>query len=257
MTSIPEVIFENGDVKCRTTPWDRKIFQRDTFELEFLAQSERNPEFLTSTLLKITDVQKPSLFYGRVETNSLVHKRALFDAGFFSCETQFEIRRGGISRFSCPSELGTKRLNVTLGIPEDYDEIITIAGDVFNYSRFHEDPYIDPMLCQHRMASWAADLKKQNTPLLVSRNRAGKLDAFLYYKEIGADSIELVLGGSLPGKGVLTPFFWASFLEFFRQKGINTVTTKISAANIVIVNIYIFFGFKVSKVLVDFHKHVS
>lgn len=257
MKSIPECIFENSDVRCSTTPWDREVFQRDTYELEFLAQSDCTPESISSTLLKITDVQKPSLFYGRVEANSMIHKRALLDAGFFTCETQLEIRRGGISRFICPHELGSKRLPIAHGDFKDYDEIITIASDVFNYSRFHEDPYIDPVMCRLRMARWAAAMREQDTPLIVSRNRAGNLDAFLFYQEIGIDSIELILGGSLPGKGVLTPFFWASFFEFFRDKGINIVSTKISAANIVILNIYTLFGFKVSRVLLDFHKHVS
>jgi hypothetical protein len=257
MKIIPEYIFENTDVKCSATPWDRDIFQRDTYELEFPVQSDYSTERLSSALLKITDVKTPSLFYGRIDGNSMVHKRALINAGFFSCETQLEIRKGRLSHFVCPPELGTKRLSIADGKSEDYDEIISVAGNVFNYSRFHEDPYIDPVLCRHRMTRWAEALKKQNTPLIVSRNRAGNLDAFLYYKVISSDCIELVLGGSLPGKGVLTPFFWASFLEFFKGRGINSVSTKISAANIVIVNIYMFFDFKVSKVLLDFHKHVS
>jgi len=56
---------------------------------------------------------------------------------------------------------------------------------------------------------------------------------------------------------MLTPLFWASFLEYFKESDIKSVSTKISASNLVIANIYFLFGFSVTGTYFDYHKLVD
>jgi hypothetical protein len=161
-----------------------------------------------------------------------------------------------LHKYNPPIEFGKKRLNIKIATSDDYLEVASIAKNVFNYSRFHEDPFIDKQNVNNRMSMWAEDMFNQGIPLIVSRNVAGGLDAFLFYRIDAEGKVELILGGCLPDKGFLAPFFWASFMELFIQQGYKKIETKISASNIVIANIYISFGFSVKETLLDFHKHV-
>jgi hypothetical protein len=106
------------------------------------------------------------------------------------------------------------------------------------------------------MKLWCRDMALKELPLLIYRDLSGALCCFLFYRQVELGHIELLLGGSLPGKGLLTPLFWASFLEYFQHIGVKSITTNISASNIVIANIYFMFDFIIKDTLFDFHKIV-
>lgn len=244
-------------ITINSTPWDAKVFDVNTFEI-FMPKIER-PDINGAivSLNEMTSTESSSLFYSRIDANFNNNKRALLEAGFHSCETQLHVINSNIKNYSTPKELGNKRLQIELANTEDYSDVINSSLEVFKYSRFHEDPFVDSDLANSRMKYWCQDLRTQAVPLLTYRNRAGDLDSFIFYKIKDNDSVELILGGSLPGKGMMTPLFWASFIEHFKALGVSRIESKISASNIAIVNIYIFFGFVVKDVYFDFHKHVA
>lgn len=241
-------------IKVNPTPWDRKIFGLDTYEIILPVFDKSNAEDAQAELNQLTKVNHPAIFYSRINANLSINKLVLFNAGFINCETQLHITKN-IKNFEAPTELGTRRLQIILASERDYKDVVEQSVEVFKFSRFHEDPYIDTNLANLRMKNWAEDMKKNNTPLIVSRNRLNELESFIFYKKVDSKSVELILGGSMPGKGMLTPLFWVSFLEYFKGMGIERVETKISASNIVIFNIYLFFNFQIKSVFFDFHKH--
>jgi len=239
------------------TPWDTKALGISTFEITISETSAEQEDETVAHLIEATTASEKTLFYCRISANSIANKRILTRAGFYNCETQLQIHRGGIKNFLAPKEIGTKRLPITIATEQDYIDVGAEALRVFKYSRFHEDPFISPDVADNRMRTWCLDMHRQGISLLVSRNKFGQLDAFLFYKETKSQHIELILGGSVPGKGMLTPLFWASFLEHFKENGVKSISTKISASNLVIANIYFLFGFSVTSAYFDYHKLVA
>lgn len=243
-----------SEVKITPTPWDAKSLGVNTFEVSLPIIDNSNFDNVKNKLIEITSVNNASIFYTRISANSILEKKILMGSGFLNCETQLHIVKGNIKNFVSPKELGLRRLPIQHATEQDYAEIVQKSSEVFNYSRFHEDPYIDTDRANFRMKVWTGDLKIQKFPLLVSRNKNSDLDSFIFYKKNEAN-IELVLGGSMSGKGMMTPLFWASFIEYFRDLGVKNIETKISASNIVMANIYLFFNFQIKAVNFDFHKH--
>lgn len=244
------------EISCRPTPWDTNSFGINTFEISLQNINDLDVDAATTALIDITKANAPTLFYSRTNANFINNKLALLKAGFFNCETQLHIVNNNIKNYSTPIELGKRRLRISAGNNQDYIDVAEKSSQVFKYSRFHEDPFIKTDLSNLRMQFWCNDMHRQQLPLLVYRNNMNELDSFIFYKNVDENSIELVLGGSMPGKGMMTPLFWASFIEYFKSLGINRIETKISASNITIANIYIFFNFKIKATYFDFHKHV-
>jgi len=248
---------QHTSIKIEPTPWDTTALGIRTFELGLPDAEPDQESTITRSLIDITDAEEKTLYYCRISAGSPIHKRILTRAGFYNCETQLHMYRGGMGNFSAPKELGSKRLSIASATERDYIDVASEALNVFKYSRFHEDPFIDSATADNRMRVWCSDMQKQGVPLLVSRGKTGKLDAFLFYRHTANKHVELILGGSLPGKGMLSPLFWASFLEYFKAIEIKSISTKISASNLVIANIYLLFGFSVKTVHFDYHKLVD
>lgn len=251
-------MFENEiSIQVQATPWDATSLGLKTYDLNIRDFDQSQMGNAKNVLDKITNVAEDSLFYSRINATSLKLKELLTSCGFYNCETQLHIYKSGLKKFAAPTELGSRRLPIIHAENDDYLEVASIAPQIFKFSRFHEDPFIAPEKADKRMELWCRDMHDKKTPLLISRDRNGKLDSFLYYIKAENDHIDLILGGSLPGKGMLTPLFWASFLEYFQQMGIKSIATKISASNIVIANIYMLFGFSLKGTYIDFHKLVN
>jgi len=243
-------------IECHPTPWDTNAFGVKTYEIVIPNINNLDVANAIEEVNQITSVKNSSLFCSRINAKFNNCKLVLYEAGFHNCETQLHIINSNIKNYSTPKELGNRRLQLDLAVSQDYIEVAKKSSEVFKFSRFHEDPYVKPELANLRMQLWCEDMHKQKVPLLIYKNKAGELDSFIYYKNTNENSVELILGGSMPGKGMMTPLFWASFIEYFQAIGINCIKTKISASNITIANIYIFFDFRIKETYFDFHKHI-
>jgi hypothetical protein len=244
-------------IKIRKTPWDAKAFGIDTFELIFDEVDEGSEGTVFEKFNELIKLNNKSLLYCRLNSNLKVNKRILYRSGFNNVETQLHIVNGNIKRFTFPEQLGKRKLQISCANEEDYIAVSEISPLVFNFSRFHEDPFINKDLADLRMRFWCEYMHKIKMPLLVYRNRANELDSFIYYRNTNNSTIELVLGGSVPGRGMMTPLFWASFIDYFKNLGVSRIETKISASNISIANIYTFFNFIIKETYFDFHKHIT
>lgn len=239
----------------QVTPWEARAFGLDTFEVSLNVSSDEFIDAATRELNELTNINKPAIFYGRINANKVDEKVVLLKSNFFACETQLQIFNT-LSGYRTPKELGVRRMPINSATDVDYIDVCKVAPNTFGYSRFHEDPFVSKNLANIRMRLWCEDMHRNNTPLLVSRGKSGEIDSFIFYKIIDDKRIELILGGSVPGKGALTPVFWASLIEYFCELGYKYIETKISASNISILNIYLFFHFKVKNTYIDFHKHI-
>ena len=57
--------------------------------------------------------------------------------------------------------------------------------------------------------------------------------------------------------GMLGPLLWAGVLDQLEAGGVRTVTSKISAANIAVLNLYAALGFRFMEPEFTFHRHAS
>lgn len=237
----------------RDTPWDQKVFQKKTVEL---LSVECNCSQICTEMLKAFEADIESeLIYGRFNASDQIKKKALLDASYFPCETALDIVLPKLESYQLPGIFRKRKLSIESPDSNVQTQIAEAASRMFNYSRFHEDPYIPVELANQRMSSWTVDLFQKNVPALVHTNPKGKLIAFLFY-QTEEKTVDLILGGSVMGQGMYAPFFFGSIIQHFMDQGKKKIRTTVSAANKGILNLYIALGFNVSETKMDYHKHL-
>lgn len=242
-------------ISYRATPWDERVFKVKTLEL--LAIDTGDMALAQHALAQLIDSPAPGLIYGRFDTNNQAVKKLLISHGFFIAEVAMSIFYPNLQKYETPALLTKKVLPLSQVVSQDHQQIINIAREAFHYSRFHEDPFIDSNLSCERMANWARDMLANQTPCLVYRNNDGEVISFLFYEHPAPAEVKLLLGGSAANKGMYSPYFWISFMEYFKTKQCKKVTTVISASNKGVMSLYLDLGFKVSSCNADYHLHLS
>lgn len=236
----------------RETPWDAAIFGFKTSELLSVSYKDhRAVEQLLDLFDQANREGAVRFTYTRVAAQDLLLKQALQDRGFYFAETTCKVGLN-ITDGTNFSAILKSNLGVAPAIPEDYPQIKAIAQGSFNYGRFVEDPYLSPELTRIRNGVWIDDMVRRGKQALVYR-KGGLVRSFMIY-HTAETKCELILGGSDQNLGYLTPLFWSAVFSQLQQSGVRRIETTISAANVVIFNIYSLFGFKLHATLFGFHK---
>jgi len=134
----------------------------------------------------------------------------------------------------------------------DFQQIADISERAFDYSRFHEDPNIKIEHARLRYRNWIKDLQDQGSSFKIYKTE-GQVHSFLAYIK-DKNKVTLQLGGSDVDKGYLSPYFWSSFMNDFKNEGAKRVSAVISASNLNIFNLYIQLKFSIEKVELGFHR---
>lgn len=239
----------------RTTPWDAAVFGHPTGEI--LSIRYRDPARLAE-LMALWGVQRRRaglrLCVTRVPADDRDLRRALIESGFVQVETALRMVHARLGRPVGKPPFADD-LKLEEPVPGDEQALVAIGRDAFNYSRFHEDPFVDVALARQRYQRWVADLLRQKTPIWVHRGEAG-VDAFVAFTRAGS-AVELILAGSAADRGFLSPGFFASFVRRFREEGMRRAAATISAANRAILDIYSQLGFRTERTLFGYHLHGS
>ena len=239
----------------RYTPWDKKIFDMETIEiLDIINENSKDTTELLHKLEQL--VNNDGLIYYRLNSNDIDLKQIMISNEYYSPEVSLELFNAKIQKIDFLNILKSN-LDLTSEIShKDICEIKEIAKTAFNYSRFHEDPFLDSIKSSERYENWIEDLISQGKDILCYKKN-NKIYSFLFYERSVKDSIHLILGGSRLGFGQMTPFFWSSFLTFFKKQGVKKINVIVSASNITILNIYLMFGFSILETKFDFHKIIK
>ncbi|MBA6364719.1 hypothetical protein H4J42_13305 [Colwellia sp. BRX8-8] len=247
------IIDNNNFIHWQETPWDEKVFSVTTAELTSLRfDSERN----ANTLIREFELKsKVNLAYGRFEASNMLIKSALMKNGYLPSETSLEVFLSQLDKYNLPDIYKKKLMPITAIVANDYKDISIIAKDMFYFSRFHEDPFIDTELSNKRMSYWVDDLFLQNVSGFIYRNKAGQLVSFMLFRLNDNNVAELILGCSAKCFGVYSPFFWGSVIDALKFKGVKKITSVISAANSGVLALYLNLNFNISKTKIDYHKH--
>lgn len=249
---MPKVNFLETRLTYRETPWDSLSFNRSTIEI--LEINSPSGEIQREVLSRLEDqLAVDTLVYFRADANNEAIKRAMLQAGYYIAETSFLMKLNRLHKIDC-KKVYRNDLELNSEVDQvDIEQISQIAYDSFNYSRFHEDPFIPEEQSRVRYRNWIYDLAKQNKGVLTYKDENDNIISFMFYDETEG-VIDLILGGSRNGSGMMTPYFWSSILTHFQKQGFKKVSVGISAANISILNLYYQFGFKVLETRYDYHK---
>lgn len=240
-------------IKGRYTPWDESALQLKTYEI--LEIDTHLPE-LTAETLNNNSFCVAELIYGRFPANDFIVKELLIKNGYIPCETSFRVTLSNLKNYTLPRIFTRRQLSITAAKKSEFGNIAEMARDMFKFSRFHEDPYINRNFANNRMYQWVNDLGNQDVSCLVSKLKSGEIVSFMIYKIDDRKQAELILGGSKKGFEMHSPFFWGAVINYLKFEGINRISTTISAANSGVLSLYQDLGFKIVSTNIDYHKHV-
>ena len=215
----------------RPTPWDRAVYGVETFELDpvdarALAYAKEHPGHYTA------------------KVDPLATKKPLHEAGFYYCDTLLEPRcaRADLVRW--------ERAGITVGTDVAFEELQAICHAAFEHDRFHRDFHLDPALADRRYDRWLGQFHEAGD--LYGIRVDGEPAAF-----IGLAANKLALHAIAPrfrGKG-LAKYLWSPACElFFASRGLGTLTSSISAANLPVVNLYASLGFTFGAAVDVYHR---
>ncbi len=237
-------------IRYRLTPWDTKVFEFKTAEITtFQGEEISNIEKEYALIEKELREQEVKFVYTRIDANDFKLKNFIQKSGFYFSDCSLKILRTKINKF-VKEKLPT--LSLELIKDEDISEVKEIATNSFNYSRFHEDYNIPDNLCRKRYSNWIDDLLIQNVDFLVAK--VGNKIVGFNAQRTENKQVELILAGCNSGSEVYVLSLWNEILEYNKNKGINRISTLISAANKGMANVYSHFDFRINDTLLGFHK---
>lgn len=249
-----KIKINNSFLEYRDTPWDEKVFAIQTKEILNIEYKEFEAIDL---LLKEFENEffNDGLAYIRVNSNDIKLKQKLLENGYYIAETSLKLTHKNIQKYNFNSVF-KKNLELTSDLNTNFiNQLKEIASSSFNYSRFHEDPFLDINKSKQRYANWINDLVQQDKKILIYQKQE-IIYSFMFYEFFEQNKVNLILGGSKLGFGQLTPSFWISVFNFLKSKDAKSIDVVISAANITILNLYIMTGFSVKECTLDYHKKI-
>jgi len=241
----------NSQLHYRHTPWDEKSFGMETREILSVKYQDEN-----DLGQLITEFEKSlhtgTLIYFREDSNDQAAKKVLLSRGYYIAEASLQIKLTKVKNIDF-SKIYRNNLEIDDKLNEkDIKQLQEIAYSSFNYSRFHEDPFLDMEQCRVRYSNWILDLVEQGKEVYVYRQN-DEVVSFQFYT-VENNKVDLILGGSKEGYGMMTLYFFSTLMTDLQKKGVKRMDTMISASNLGILNTYISFGYTVQKSFFDYHK---
>lgn len=252
--TMQKILLDNDNyIICQDTPWDSKILGYNTNEItEFVYSNEGQLHKLIQEYEKKCIQQKYLFTNTRIAPGDKILRKVLSTVGYLNTETSLIV------------ELHTKNLKFDESINKlkfstkyfksrDIPDIEDMASSIFFHGRFFEDPFISIGDAKTRNRNWIKDLENSSNIILGEINSG--IFGFMAFK-MDNDVATLILGGVKDNFKHLAYSFWLRIiLELKNEHKIKKIIGVISASNIPSINIYSFFGFKVTNCFFGYHKH--
>lgn len=246
-----EIVLDKDSVMhFRPTPWDTRLFGFNTSEIMEIRY--RDGDALSELLQRYDEYnsrQSVKFTYMRIDANDRLLKRKLQDSGFYYAETSICVTKKDLPTYENPYHIS---IPLAAPVDEDFPQMREIAKNDFFYGRFHEDPHVDIAKARERYMNIIDDQRELKRDFLVYK-RDGEVVGF-HIQSVSESTSAMILTGTRKERSLVSYYFWASILKNLKERGIREASTVISVANVPIVNLYSFFGFRIEKTLVGFHK---
>lgn len=233
---------KDNSFSIRVNPWDEKA-------LGFRVTEVLDMKYTDVKILEMIDEENArlgaKLCCMRHQSGDIRAKRDLMSRGFYPAESSVRVSAllKKIKSRKCFEFRPAESRHI--------EALHAIAASDFRYSRFHEDPFIEPGRAVTRYINWVSDLVEASK-CLVAEGGENDLVGFFSYK-VDDEEVDLVLAGISSrhrGYGLL---FFSSVIEHVKPLG-KTVSALVSVANIDVLNVYINLGFGLKQSYIDYHK---
>jgi len=239
----------------RETPWDKRVFGVETIEI--MKADFQNEEEAVKLLSQLEGgIEEEGLIYFRNDSRDLILKKIMIANNYYVPESSLRLNHRKIQRCDFGSIYSDNLCLIDKANDGHVNELKDIAKTAFSFSRFHEDPFLDIKKSIKRYEFWIDDLIRQGKRILLYVKN-DEVISFMFYEYINDERINLILGGSKNGYGVLMPLFISSVLTCLKGSGVKAVDVTISASNIAIFNMYVSLGFQVIESMFDYHKIIK
>lgn len=250
---MPEYLIDKENfIRYRLTPWDTQSLKLKTSEILNVQYSDtQNLNNLIRHFEEFNRINGINFSYTRVDCNDLLQKKLLMAKGFYIGETSLEIGFNNLKSYN--KTLPTVKLeSLDPQNLSDIEAIKEIARDSFSHSRFHDDPFIPNEAARARYFNWITDLITQKKEIYILKNK-GEIIGF-HVQQVNDKQADLIITGCKIGKTALSIPLWHTVLLILKESGVISVKTLISCANVGVLNLYVFFNFKIMRSLVGLHK---
>lgn len=243
---------EWGDVAC--LPWDEAIFGFPVAELRIPAEAPTRTDAprLGVALEGFANTSGAEVVAVRCNALHTAWLDVLCVAGFMTVDLAQD------ASYTRPRlELPKPRFGVRPAEPEDTSDLCRIAGAAFQFGRYHTDPRFPRVLANRRYVCWVRNALESRDPdnhVFVLGSQSQRLG---FFHAVLCDGVaDLRLAATDPGLGVgLGLSLYSETLLALQAAGARRFVTKVSAANMGIVNLYASIGFRFSNPQYILHWH--
>jgi hypothetical protein len=218
--------------KINPTPLDSITFGFPTYEL-----LDSNSEVLKLSL------NSPGHY--TIKVDPLSNKSALYEYGFYYCDTLIEP--------TCLPDKLRSYFHPDFKISKDFDavKLLAICDGAFSYGRFHRDFNISKEAANLRYLKWLKQLIEADQ--VYGLYWQDKLAGF-----IGVNENNLVLHAiaiDYRAKG-FSKYWWSAVCRTLFTEGHKSIHSSISASNLAVINLYSSLGFTFKNARDVYHRWV-
>jgi hypothetical protein len=236
-------------------PWDEAIFGFRVAEFRLGAAPPGRDEAarFRAALEEFAAGSRAELISLRLDALSGPPVDTFCGAGFFPVD----LSEAAFSARLRPESMPRPRFGIRTAEPDDYPDILRIAGNAFRFGRYHTDPRFPRELADRRYVQWIRNALSSAEPgvsIFVLGVRPQRLGFFHAVLSDGVADLRLAAADpeSPVGLGLA---LYSETLFALQRLGARRFVTKVSAANMGVMNLYASVGFRFSNPEYILHWH--
>jgi GNAT superfamily N-acetyltransferase len=238
-------------------PWDSELLGFEVVELRLREDDPAAAGQALAKWLRLRAPAPPLFLYLRMDLANVTLGEELAHLGFYPVELTYELSLP-LHRLASVAPGWKPRARLRTAEPSDLPSLLSIAGSAFGLDRYHLDPHIPASRADARFSSWIAEGMKAGDPIFVYEEaKHSEILGFCHWRPIGEKTVDLSLAAVHPrfqGTGVGASMYEAVLRES-RALGHDTATTRISAANLDVVNLFARLGFAFRRARMTWHHY--
>ncbi|HYX20097.1 MAG TPA: GNAT family N-acetyltransferase [Thermoanaerobaculia bacterium] len=249
-----EPLAGGSGLSAARVPWDSELLGFSVIEMR---AGGVHPELAGRALRDwlAREASHPLLLVLRTDPADVALGETLARIGFYPAELSYELSIP-LRRLGSVAAHGRPGARLRPAEPRDLPALDEIARSAFRADRFHRDPHVPGTGADGRYASWIAEGMTAGEPICVYENeRTSETMGFFHLRETGARSIDIRLAAMHPrfqGTG-LGAVMYEAVLSEWRDRGFDSATTRISASNLEVVNVFARLGFTFCRAQLTWH----
>lgn len=235
-------------MKIIEASWEKRNLGRDCFEVTLDKSDLLNCPKIIEELS--SPVYQKCYLVLKMPVGNLEFLHSLEDFGFRFMENQFLLSKD-LSEYESPVILNNSfvsRVEIKKEV-DAWEEIIDlISVDMFNTDRIYLDPQLENSVSSKRYKNWIRDLVSNPDAHLFATYENDKIIGFGI--DIWNEKKKIVrglLGGIFSDKieSGYSFYLWDQSLKFNKNHGFKKFVTSISSNNARVLDIYMYFGYKI------------